>query len=250
MSEKPNYGNWVPMRLVYLPCLVALVFLGFAFLLQILVIPAVFFFLVFAYFAYARHLFAAEGGDLQGRVLDLVLERLNWNGEGQALDIGCGNGALVVKLARKYPNTQVTGIDYWGERWEYSKDVCEKNAKIAGVDQRVTFQKASASKLPFESEHFDAAVSNFVFHEVSDTADKREVIKEALRVVKKGGKFAFQDEFLMKRMYGSTDDLIKFVQSLGVTKVDFVQTRDAQFIPRAMKLPFMLGDMGMIAGEK
>ena len=54
--------------------------------------------------AYARHLFAAEGGDLQGRVLDLVLEQLNWNGEGQALDIGCGNGALVVKLAA---NTQM-----------------------------------------------------------------------------------------------------------------------------------------------
>jgi hypothetical protein len=104
MPERANYGNWVSMRLIYLPCVVALVFLGFAFLLQVMVIPAVFFFLVSAYFAYVRYLFAAGGGDLQGRILDLVLEQLNWNGKGQVLDIGCGNGALVIKLARKYPD--------------------------------------------------------------------------------------------------------------------------------------------------
>lgn len=39
----------------------------------------------------------------------------------------------------------------------------------------------------------DAAVSNFVFHEVRTQPDKRQVVREALRVVKKGGSFAFQD---------------------------------------------------------
>jgi ubiquinone/menaquinone biosynthesis C-methylase UbiE len=39
-------------------------------------------------------------------------------------------------------------------------------------------------KLPFADEHFDAVVSNFVFHEVKDVKDKRAVIKEALRVLK------------------------------------------------------------------
>ena len=230
--------------------MIGLVFLGLAPLFLVSVIPAVLFLLVSVYFAYARYRFAPQGGNVQDHIRDQVLANLNWNGEWQALDIGCGNGALTIKLAHKYGRARVTGIDYWGENWEYSKNTCEKNAKVEGVDERVTFQKASASALPFSDEYFDAAVSNLVFHEVKDTSDKREIIREALRVVKKGGKFAFQDLFLLKRMYGNISDLVETIRSWGITKVEFVQTRDAAHIPTALKLPFMLGTIGIITGEK
>jgi hypothetical protein len=32
--------------------------------------------------------------------------------------------------------------------------------------------------------------------------------------------------------------------------VEFVQTRDADFVPRVLKLPFILGNIGIISGEK
>jgi ubiquinone/menaquinone biosynthesis C-methylase UbiE len=179
-----------------------------------------------------------------------VLANLDLTGEGKALDIGCGNGALTVKLAQKYTKVQLIGIDYWGKKWEYSKNTCERNAQIEGVNERVTFQKASAASLPFDDEYFDSAVSNFVFHEVSDAKDKREVIREALRVVKRGGKFSFQDELLVKQLFGDIDDLLETIKSWGISKVEFVQTRDADFIPRALKLPFILGTIGIISGEK
>jgi ubiquinone/menaquinone biosynthesis C-methylase UbiE len=216
----------------------------------VLVIPAALFFVVFAYFAYARHEFAAQGRNLEDRIRELVLAHLDWNGDGRALDIGCGNAPLSIKLAQKYPKAHVVGIDYWGSRWEYSKSKCERNAKIVGVSDRVVFQKASASSLPFNDEYFEVVVSNLVFHEVGDAPDKREVIREALRVIKKGGKFAFQDLFLMKRVYGNIDDLISEIRTWGVRRVKFVRTRDASFIPIALKLPFMTGTMGIIAGEK
>ena len=250
VKTKPEYGNWVPKRMIYLSGFVGLVFLGLGFLFWVLAVPAVLFFLVAAYFIYARYQFSLQGGKVQDRVWGLVLENLDWNGEGKALDIGCGNGALAIKLAKKHPKAQVTGIDYWGKRWEYSKSMCERNAELEGVNGRMTFQKASAVALPFDDGYFDATVSNFVFHEVSDAKDKREVIREALRVVKKGGKFSFQDEFLVKQFYGDTQDLVETIKSWGISKVEFVQTRDADFIPQALKLPFMLGSMGIIKGEK
>jgi ubiquinone/menaquinone biosynthesis C-methylase UbiE len=179
-----------------------------------------------------------------------VLAYLGWNGKGEALDIGCGNGPLTIHLAQKYPNAHITGIDYWGKKWEYSKALCERNAKIEGVAQRVGFRKASASALPFEDECFDVAVSNLVFHEVRDTKDKRAVIQEALRVVKKRGGFAFQDLFLLKRVYGKPDDLLSTVRSWGITKVDFVKTAGSAFIPKPLKLPFMVRTMGIFYGEK
>jgi SAM-dependent methyltransferase len=250
VAAKPEYGNWVPKRFIYLFGFAGFVFLGLSLIFWVLVIPAVLFLLFSVYFLYVRHQFSLQGGKVQDRIWTLVLENLDWNSEGKALDIGCGNGALTIRLAKKHPRAHVTGIDYWGKKWEYSKNICERNAVVEGVSERVTFQKASAVALPFEDGYFDAAVSNFMFHEVGDAKDKRELIREALRVVRKGGKFSFQDELLVKHLFGDIDDLVETIKSWGITKVEFVQTRDADFIPRALKLPFMLGTIGLIRGEK
>jgi ubiquinone/menaquinone biosynthesis C-methylase UbiE len=179
-----------------------------------------------------------------------VIEHLNWDGEGNALDIGCGNAPLAIELAKRYSKAQVTGIDYWGGRWEYSKAVCEKNAEIEGVAGRVTFQKASAAALPFEVEYFDATVSNLVFHEVGDVRDKTELIKEALRMLKRGGAFAFQDLFLVKKYFSDVDDLVATIRSWGIKEVAFADTSGSKFIPKALRLPFMLGRIGIIYGTE
>jgi len=248
--SKPDYGNWVPMRFIYGAVIIGLLFLVSALWFLFLLIPAALFFSVAVFFVYARYEFSSGGGNVQNSVWQLVLSRLDWNGEGKALDIGCGNGALAIKLAQKYPKAHVTGIDYWGKRWEYSKNTCEKNAKLEGVSERMSFQKASAASLPFDDEYFDSVVSNFVFHEVADAKDKREVIREALRVVKKGGKFAFHDEFMVKRLYGNQADLIDAIKSWGISKVELIETRNENFVPWALKIPIFLGTVAIIAGEK
>lgn len=248
--EKPDYGNWVAKKFVYIPGVISLCFFGLSFLFLALIVVAIVFFVLALYFVYARYCFSPAGGNVQVQIQELVLAYLDWNGKRKALDIGCGNGPLTIKLAQKYAEAQITGIDYWGKQWEYSKNVCERNAKIEGVAERVVFQKASASALPFDDGVFDVAVSNLVFHEVSGVRDKKNVIKEALRVVKKGGSFAFQDLFLWKRVYGEVDDLVQTVRSWGIEKVDFVNTSDSEFIPKGLRLPFMVGTIGILHGRK
>jgi ubiquinone/menaquinone biosynthesis C-methylase UbiE len=249
-AKKPNYGNWVSMQLIYVPSLVGLVFLGLAIILPFLIVVAALFLFVSLYFAYARYLFSLHGGNIQDQVRGLVPSNLDWNGAGQILDIGCGSGSLTIELAKKYKEARVMGIDYWGNQWEYSKKACEKNAEIEGVAEQVTFQKASAAVLPFDDDSMDVVVSNLVFHEVGGVKDKRELVREALRVVKKGGKFVFQDLFLWKRLYGKNDELIETIRSWGIKEVEFVNTSKLAFIPPVLKLPFMLGTIGMIVGEK
>lgn len=248
--ETPNYENWVSKKFIYAPGVTALAFLITASFFKPAIIPSILFFIIAMYFAYARHLFSPRGGNVQDQILDLVMSHLDWNGEGRALDIGCGNAPLTIKLAQEYSGARIIGIDYWGKKWDYSKKVCEKNARLAGVEKRVSFQKASAARLPFEDEYFNAAVSNLVFHEVGDVKDKREVIREALRVVKKGGRFTFQDLFLFKSVFGDPDELMTTIKSWGIEKVGFVKTREAPFIPKVLKLPFMVGTISLIYGEK
>jgi len=250
VAEKVDYGNWVPSRSIYLPGVISALFLGLSYAFLPLIVIAGFFFLISAYFAYARYRFAPVGGNLQVQIRDLVLAHLEWNGKGIGIDIGCGNAPLVIKLAQKYPVAQIMGIDYWGKTWGYSKNACQRNARIEGVGKRVIFQKASGSALPFKGGCFDVVVSNLAFHEVRDIKDKKEVIREALRVAKKGGRFVFQDLFLMHRIYGKTDDLLSTVRSLGITEVKFVKTGDSSFIPKILKLKFMVGALGILYGEK
>jgi SAM-dependent methyltransferase len=247
---KPDYGNWVSKRLIYIPAVMTVACLGLSCLSLFFVVGVAIFALILFYFAYAYHAFSYDGGKIQGRILDLIIQRIDWDGRGRALDIGCGNGALAIKVAKKYPGALVTGIDYWGGKWDYAIGTCIKNADVEGVKDRMEFQKASASKLPFEDGYFDLAVSNFVFHEVQDTKDKREVVKEALRVVRKGGNFVFQDLFLVKGLYGDPDDLVNTIKSWGVENVELINTSNQDFIPRALKLSFMIGAIGIIRGTK
>jgi ubiquinone/menaquinone biosynthesis C-methylase UbiE len=205
---------------------------------------------MFTYLAYIYYQFSEKGGGLQRRLWALVIDHLHWDQRGQALDIGTGNGPLAILLATHCPTAQVTGIDYWGQAWEYSQLVCEQNAAALGVAQRTRFQKASAASLPFEDGAFDAAVSHFVFHEVADAPDKRAVIREALRVIRKGGAFAFQDMFLDQELYGDSESLLAAIRSWGIEEVCFVDTGMVLKLPWLLRHPRVLGKAALIYGRK
>lgn len=249
-TTRPDYGNWVPWKLIYGPGILALALLALALLSRFFLIGAAFFLGCLTYFAYARYQFSTRGGNLEPRIRGLVLKHLDWSGEGTALDIGCGNGPLTTGLAKRYPRAQVVGIDPWNGVWDYSRKTCEKNAAVEGVADRVTFQNGSAVCLPFEDESFDAAISNFVFHEIGDVKDKTQLVKEALRVVKKGGKFCFQDLMVGSGTYGKPHELLQTVRGWGVQKADFLDTSESDFIPRALRNPVMVGNTGIICGTK
>ena len=251
-TASPNYGNWVSGKRIVQTFLTFLVFAAVAAALLLFVssvftvvvgiiaaILAAFLLIMVIYFLRAQHLFSYNGGKIQRKILELVMRHIRWDGHGRALDIGCGSGALTVMLAKAYPSASVTGIDYWDGSWGYFQKQCEDNARAEGV--AAEFLQASASALPFPDESFDLAVSNLVFHEVKDSADKREVIREALRVVKKGGCFVFQDLFQMTPYFGTREQLLALVRSWGVQEVHYEDTSKAPFIPHLLKLPFMVG---------
>jgi len=248
-TDQADYGNWILVRIPYALGALAILLLALSFVSPLAIIGAIAFIAAFGYVTYARYRLSPRGGDLQAHIRELVLHHLEWDGEGRALDIGCGNAPLTIGMAKRFPAARVTGVDYWAGKWEYSRAVCERNATIEGVANRVNFQKASASALPFEAGSFDAVVSNLVFHEVSDTINKREVIKEALRVVKKGGAFAFQDLF-RKRVYGDIEELLDVIAGWGIERVKFFDTGHSGIVPKALRPPFMLGTIGILYGTK
>jgi ubiquinone/menaquinone biosynthesis C-methylase UbiE len=179
--------------------------------------------------------FGPRGGDFQNRIHGLLVDAVA--GRGRVLDVGCGSGRLLIKIAKASAKANPgahKGVDYWGDEWEYSKAQCEKNARIEGVPG-LEFIKASASKLPFADGSFDAVVSCLTFHEVLDVADKTLSVREALRVLAPGGRFAFFDLFEDPGYYPDPSALARAIEQSG----GVVESRRP--LGEVFDLPFPLG---------
>jgi len=253
-GNRLKYGNWIPAKMLVifltLFCItcVSSILIDIGILRGILIALSVIFGALFVYMIYAYWLFGKNDGGLQKKLCNALLDRLDWDGRGKALDIGTGSGRVAIYLAKKYPSTHCVGIDYWGNPWTYSRDICDRNAKIEGVADRMSFQRASAVNLPFQDGEYDLVMSNFVFHSVR-VVNKIPLTKEALRVLKPGGSFAFQDLF-NKQFYGDMDIFYKELQSWGLKEFRLVDTSDFVHIPLALRVEHMVGNAKILYGLK
>jgi ubiquinone/menaquinone biosynthesis C-methylase UbiE len=111
----------------------------------------------------------------------------------KVLDLGCGNGTVAIWVATE-TGGKVTGIDLSGVR------VANAQAKRAGLSlelqERLAFEKASATDLPFPDGVFSHVWSQAVIYHVPD---KRTVLKEVYRVLADGGIMVFDDLVRPKR---------------------------------------------------
>ena len=254
MESRAYYGNWIPKRVLLL----------FFFASVLLFIPAVFLdnsapkrilyslsalsFAFVLYLGYAYYLLGRRGGGLQKQFYQLVIDKLPWPGNGKALDIGTGNGALAIELAKGFPSSEVTGVDMWSKPWSYLQESCENNAILEGVANRTRFIHAGAESLPFDDESFDAVVSNFVFHSVK-IEDRLYLLKEALRVLRKGGCFSFQDLF-NSEFYDDPKNLEGVLRSWGLEDVQFAKSSEYIRIPLALRINHIAGNSGVLFGTK
>ncbi len=99
------------------------------------------------------------------------------------LDVGCGNGAAALHLARAF-GLNVTGVD------ADPAQVRLAEASAGLENAQVHFQEANAERLPFADCSFDIVGTNKVTHHVPAW---REAVAEMARVVARGGYLAFGD---------------------------------------------------------
>lgn len=260
-QKKTDYGNWVPLALMKRLAAIAGALLAGEVLLIVLDGPTALTLLVggllaaavilWLYMLRCRVLFDFNRGGLMGQVHQYLTDHLPWDGRGTLLDIGCGSGALTIRCAKAYPQAALTGVDYWGAEWSYAKEQCERNAAAEGVSGRITFQKGDAAHLDFPDGSFDAVVSNFVFHEVRSEKVKKNVVREALRMVKPGGCFAFQDLFSQETLYGDMEAFVRELRLEGFQEVHYIPFVERQgFVPWYVQTPWMLRGVGLLYGRK
>ena len=165
-SHGEDYGSWMSNPVFYLfggLTLIAAVLAALSFavfhltVLGVLFVAAVAVLLaVLGWITRIRRQYAFGKGGMMERVHQTILSNLDYDGKGQLLEVGCGSGAMTIRAALTWPAAQVVGLDYWGAMYNYSKAVCEKNARSEGVGDRCTFVRGDANHLDYPDERFDA----------------------------------------------------------------------------------------------
>jgi arsenite methyltransferase len=120
------------------------------------------------------------------------------------LDLGSGAGAdVLISAERVGPGGKAIGLDMTDEMLELAR----RNADEAGA-QNVEFLKGHIEEIPLPDASVDVVISNCV---INLSADKSRVLREAARVLRRGGRFAVSDVIADPDMDDATRaDMVKW----------------------------------------
>src|SRR4029079_19386676 len=130
------------------------------------------------------HTYTKDEQDRLVRQAELLEPRLHkhtdLSGCSRVLEIGCGVGAQLRLLARRYPKLHLAGVDLSDQQIQRGRLLLAQELSQG----RLELHTSRGDELPFADGSFDAVYICFVLEHVPDPAA---VIREAKRVLAAGG---------------------------------------------------------------
>ncbi|MDP8266507.1 MAG: methyltransferase domain-containing protein [Candidatus Aceula meridiana] len=199
-----------------------------------------------------------EFSDIQKKVGLTLLENLPTNIKGgRILDVGMGTGWLTEKVAERFPDADIFGVDF--------AEGMVQSARKKNIDFVI---QADARALPFQKESFDLIVSNCAYQWVEDLKKTFTLNREILRshgyfcftcfgestlkelweslgtvnrlhcptekdirdALRTGGFYSFEvSSVMMRQEFGDMFDLVRWLKRIGAnqTKREIFIGRDA-----------------------
>lgn len=102
------------------------------------------------------------------------------------LDLGTGTAQIPIVMARKWDACRIMAADAAVSMLE----IARYNLEIAGYIERVQLAHCDAKELGFPAHSFDIVMSNSIVHHIPEP---RQVLSEALRMVRPRGLIFFRD---------------------------------------------------------
>ncbi|MBI2444199.1 MAG: class I SAM-dependent methyltransferase [Candidatus Magasanikbacteria bacterium] len=118
---------------------------------------------------------------------------------GRIVDVACGTGEVIVRLAREFPAAEFIGIDF-------APAMLQKAREKARALTQARFIEAPAAAIPLPASSADAVLCSDAFHHL---AEPQAVIAEIHRVLKPGGLFLLVDPAFNSRLARWLGNLVK-----------------------------------------
>jgi len=142
---------------------------------------------------------------------------------GNVLDIGCGPGDVMLRLASARPGVRITAIDGSNAMIELAR----KAVRSAGLQQRVTLLQGYVPGLPLEEHSFDAILSKDLLHHLPDPMV---LWSEARRLGRRGAAIYVMD-LMRPESPQAAHNIVETVarDELPILKADFYASLCAAF---------------------
>lgn len=112
-----------------------------------------------------------------------IIELLDFNHEDSStLDIGCGRGGIIFRIADQYKNAKLDGINLTLYQTNFSNDEVQRR----NLESRIKVTQANFLNMPYPDETFTHELCSEV---TQYTLDLETLFKEVERTLKPGGKF-------------------------------------------------------------
>jgi ubiquinone/menaquinone biosynthesis C-methylase UbiE len=116
----------------------------------------------------------------------VISQSLLLKAQGNAVDLGCGAGQLVMEIAQTAPGLHVTGIDLSEELLANAR----VSAQQLGLSGQVDFRLGNAEDIPIPDQSLDLVISTASLHHWSEPV---KVLNEINRVLKPSGVYYIFD---------------------------------------------------------
>ena len=165
---------------------------------------------------------AGSPSDYINRVAELI------PGEGTLIDLGCGSGALLAKVAGR--SGQCIGVDFSQAMLD------EARRRLDGITPAVDLRLGTLEHLPLGDASADCAVAYMVFHHI---ARPEVVLNDIFRALKPGSSFIISDltehsDEYMRDRYGDVwlgfnpEEFAAKVEEVGFTDVKIEQGANSE----------------------
>ncbi len=111
------------------------------------------------------------------------------------LDLGCGRGLVLLRVAARLSTGKAVGVDLWSTQDQSGnrEQVTRRNAELEGMAARIELHTGDMRELALSDAAFDVVVSSLAIHNIPTADGRQQAIDQAVRVLAPGGRLVVAD---------------------------------------------------------